>query len=216
MITALIASIPERENMLKRTVESLRPQVDHLKVSLNGYTHIPDFLEKKEYIVLDNSMGDAAKFYFADKCRGYILTCDDDIIYPCGYAAYMIQGVQQYQCAVTLHGRNYSRPVIGFQQSFTGYPCLGDVATDTHVDVGGDGVMCWNTDFLKVKFSDFKQKNMSQLYFSKLCKEQNVKIMCLAHRSGYLGYMNPQDTIWDQENRKGFIKQTELLKEFLK
>jgi hypothetical protein len=87
---------------------------------------------------------------------------------------------------------------------------------DTKVDVGGDGVMCWHTDFLKVKFSDFKQKNMSQLYFSKLCKEQNVPIMVLAHQAGYLGYMNPAWTIWEEESKNGFVRQTELLKTFLK
>ena len=92
----------------------------------------------------------------------------------------------------------------------------GTYYTGISIDVGGDGVMCWNSDFLKVKFSDFKQKNMSQLYFSKLCKEQGVDIMVLNHRAGYLGYMNPVNTIWEQEAKKGFVKQTALLKTFLK
>lgn len=213
---ACIASLPEREEMLKKTVESLRPQVDQIYVSLNDYDHVPDFLVKEKFVLLNNMMGDAAKYYFVEKLEGYIFTCDDDLIYPPGYAEYMIQGLEKHPgCVVTLHGRSYSRPVIGFQQIFRGYPCLGDVWEDIAVDVGGDGVMCWHTDFLKVKFSDFKQKNMSQIYFSKLCHEQGVDIMCLKHKEGYLGYMNPTDTIWEQEARKGFIKQTELLKTFL-
>lgn len=215
MRTALIASIPDRERMLKKTVESLRPQVDNIFVTLNDYDHVPVFLKKGEYVILDNSMGDAGKFYFAENLIGYLFTCDDDLIYPKGYADYLMVGVDKYKCACTLHGRNYPRPVIGFQKAFIGYPCLGDVMENIKVDIGGDGVMCWHTDFLKVKFSDFKQKNMSQLYFSKLCKEQGVKIMCLKHKAGYLGYQEPAWTIWGEENEKGFVKQTELLKEFL-
>jgi hypothetical protein len=213
--TALIASIPEREDMLKLTVASLRPQVNRIFVSLNGYDHVPDFVDTDEYVLLDNSMGDAAKFYFAEQCKGYILTCDDDLIYPLGYVDKMVAGVEKYKCPCSLHGRFYSRPVMGFQESFFGFPCLNDVMTDVEVDVGGDGVMCWHTDLLKIRFEDFKQKNMSQLYFSKVCHEQGVKIMCLAHRTGYLKYQFPGYTIWDESAKEGFKKQTELLKSFL-
>jgi hypothetical protein len=214
---ALIASIPEREQMLQKTVESLRPQVDKVYVTLNGYDHIPDFLTGCEVIQLDNSKGDAGKFYFAERLKGYIFTCDDDLIYPPDYVQFMINGLYRYpECAVTLHGRKYSRPIQGFQRAFEGFPCLGDVKEDIAVDVGGDGVMCWHTDDLKIKFDDFKQKNMSQLYFSKLCKEQSVPIIVLAHKTGYLGYQNPAWTIWDESSKEGFVKQTELLKTFLR
>ncbi len=216
MVTALIASIPDREKALEKTVESLRHQVDQVCVTLNDYDHVPEFLFDCKTIILDNSMGDAGKFYFAEKCEGYLLTCDDDLIYPSGYVDKMIKGLEKHPgCVVTLHGRVYSRPVVGFQQAFRGYPCLGDVMVDVPVDVGGDGCACWNSDTLKVRFSDFLQKNMSQLYFSKLCKEQNVPIICLAHREGYLKYMPPKETIWDQSFREGFVKQTALLKTFL-
>ena len=216
MKVVLIASIPEREQMLERTVRSLRNQVDEIRVSLNDYKHIPKFLSKNECIILDNSMGDAAKYYFADQFKGYILTCDDDLIYPPNYVNYMIRATERYnECAVTLHGRDYSRPVIGFQQAFKGYPCLGDVLEDIEVDVGGDGVMCWHTDYLKVKFEDFKSKNMSQLWFAKLCIEQQVPIICLAHKEGYLKYQYPTWTIWDEANKEGFREQTALLKTFL-
>ena len=213
---ACIASIPEREYMLAKTVASLRKQVDQVFVSLNGYDHIPDFLQDCTYEILDNSKGDGAKFYFVEYLNGYIFTCDDDLIYPPDYVDYMIKGIEKYpKCAVTLHGRDYDRPVINFGLLKAGYPCLGDVAEDKQVDVGGDGVMCWHTDYLKVKFSDFLQKNMSQLYFAKLCYEQNVPIVVLKHQKGYLNYMNPEWTIWEESYKEQFAKQTELLKSFL-
>jgi hypothetical protein len=212
---ACIASIPDRESMLEKTVESLRDQVDEIYVTLNDYNHIPVFLKDCKTVILDNSKGDAGKHYFAEQLEGYILTCDDDLIYPLGYVDKMIEGVNRYNCACTLHGRNYVKPIINFQQNFIGYPCLNTVITDKEVNVGGDGVMCYHTDFLKVKYSDFKEKNMSQLYFAKLCKEQGVKIMVLNHKSDYLEYQYPTWTIWDESSKNNFKEQTELLKSFL-
>ena len=217
MKVAMIASIPEREQMLERTVESLRPQVDEIRVALNEYSKIPAFLNKHEVVMLDNEKGDAGKHYFADQFEGYLLSCDDDLIYPPDYVEKMIAGVDQYKCACTLHGRVYNyRPILNFQMAFIGYPCLSTVQHDTRVDIGGDGVMCWHTDFLKIRYEDFKSKNMSQLWFSKQCIEQGVKIMCLAHGGDYLTYQGPKWTIWDESAKNGFKEQTELMRTFLK
>jgi len=215
MKVALIASIPEREQMLERTVRSLRNQVDKIRISLNDYKHVPKFLNKKECIILDNSMGDAGKFYFADQFKGYIFTCDDDLIYPSDYVRFMIAGIRRHYCVCTLHGRNYIGQITNFQQGFNSYPCLGDVSKDIQVNVGGDGVMAYHTDIIQFSFSDFKSKNMSQLWVAKKCKEQGMRIMILAHKADYLKYQFPAWTIWDEAAKSNFIKQTELLKTFL-
>ena len=217
MRVAMLASIPEREKMLEKTVESLRPQVDEIRVALNDYPYVPKFLSKREVVMLDNSKGDAGKHYFADQFEGYLLTCDDDLIYPSGYVEKMIAGVKEHHCACTLHGRVYNyRPILNFQMSFIGYPCLETLRRDVRVDIGGDGVMCWHTDFLKIRYENFESKNMSQLWFSKQCLEQDVMIMCLAHEGDYLTYQRPQWTIWDESAKNGFREQTELMRTFLK
>ena len=210
-----IASIPEREKMLRETVYSLRYQADEIFVAFNNYDHIPDFLGRNECIQLNNLTGDAAKFYDISLREGYILTCDDDLIYPLDYVEYMISGVYKYKCPCTLHGKTYTIPVIAFNQILNNYQCLSDVKGDGRVDIGGTGCMCWHSDYLKIKYSDFKSKNMADLWFAKICHEQNVKIMCLDHRKGYLNYQGPVTTIWDEEKAKGFIEQTKLLKTFL-
>jgi len=213
---AFIASIPEREKMLEKTVASLRNQVDELRVSLNEYHHIPKFLHEKEVVLLDNSKGDAAKFYFADRFKGYIFTCDDDLIYPPNYCDYLIQAVNKYKCICTLHGRKYPRPVIGFQHVLLGYPCLGSVPYDIQVDVGGDGVMCYHTDFFNITYDEFTKKNMSQLFVARKAYELGVKIMGIRHEYNYLTYQNPEWTIWDDSMKNDFKEQTEFLKGFLK
>lgn len=217
MRVAMIASIPERESMLEKTVESLRPQVDEIRVALNDYPYIPKFLSKREVVMLNNEKGDAGKHYFADQFDGYLLSCDDDLIYPPNYADKMIDGVDKYNCACTLHGRVYNyRPILNFQMSFIGYPCLSTVKEDVMADIGGTGVMCWHTDFLKIRYEDFKSKNMSDLWFAKQCIEQGIKIMCLAHDGDYLTYQIPAWTIWDESAKNNFKEQTELMRLFLR
>ena len=46
MITVQLASVPEREAMLEKTIKSLRPQVDKIWVGLNKYQHRPKFLRE--------------------------------------------------------------------------------------------------------------------------------------------------------------------------
>jgi hypothetical protein len=217
MKTVLIASIPERELMLKKTILSLASQVDRIYVSLNNYDYIPKFLKPYNAILTDNSKGDSERYRFVDDIKGYIFTVDDDLMYPANYINTLIKGVDKYRCVCSLHGRSYpNRPIRGFQKDFNGYPCLGDVMQDTLVDVGGTGVMGWHSYYLKVRYENFGAANMADIWFAKLCYEQNIKIVCLAHRQGYLKYQYPLDTIWDQENKKGFIEQTKLLRSFLK
>jgi hypothetical protein len=210
-----IASIPERQDMLRKTVESLKGQYDNLYVALNNYPSVPSFLKKAEVVQLDNSMGDAGKFYFVEHLHGYVFTCDDDLIYPPDYVKYMVQGAVRYGCAVTLHGKTYPRPFKSFGETLGNYRCLEAVDSDGWVDVGGTGVMAWHTADLKIKYSDFKSKNMADCWFAKTAHEQGVRIMCLAHKKDNLAYQHPQQTVWIEEKAKGFKEQTEILKSFL-
>lgn len=215
MITVQIASIPDREEMLKKTVESLRPQCDKIFVGLNSYDHVPAFLNEGEYKFFDNSTGDAVKFYGAENLDGWVLTCDDDLIYPDGYVNMMMWKVYQYQSPATLHGKIYPRPVVAFNKHTQVYRCLNYVEKDEWVDVGGTGVLCYHTDLVKVKYSDFKLANMADLWFAKICKDQGIDIICVAHQADYLTYQSPNETIWDVSKEMGFEVQTKVLKSIL-
>jgi len=215
MIKVRIASIPEREHMLSRTISSLRPQINKLFVALNGYDHIPNFLQEGEYELIDNSMTDAARYYGVENDDGYIFGCDDDIIYPPDYVDYMISKVEQYQSIVTLHGKSYSHSHIHFLKAKEIHRCLGDVHQDVQVEVGGTGVMAWRSDMLKIKYEDFKSPNMADIWMAKLAWGQGVKIMCVAHTRKYLKYRTVQDTIFRRERKKGGLEQTNLLRTFL-
>lgn len=212
-ITAQIASIPARRHMLRQTVESLRPQVDRIFVSLNGYPDTPDFLQPGEYIHLDNSTGDAAKFYNVENISGYLLTCDDDLVYPPGYVQYMISNLHKYNAITTLHGKIYPRPVTRFVDFTTNVRCLFNWSEDIQVDVPGTGVTCLHTDMIDIRYSDFKIRNMADIWLAQLAHLQNVKIMALAHPADYLTYLQPAETIYTEEKQKGFEIQTQILQE---
>jgi hypothetical protein len=212
MITAQLASIPEREASLKLTVDSLRPQVDKLLVALNGYDCVPCFLNNGEFVCLDNSKGDAAKFFDIEYLSGYIFTCDDDIIYPANYCEYMISKIKEYRSIVTLHGRVFPRPYIGYKVGESLH-CLRSVVKDTLVDLGGTGVMAWHSDLLKVRYSDFPAPNMADVWMAKLAHEQDVSIVCAAHPERFIKFISYENTIWNKEKVNNFKRQDEILRE---
>ncbi len=217
---AQIASIPGRVETLKLTVSSLLPQTDMIFVALNGYTEVPGFLEGQDkvvYSLMDNSLGDAAKFYDVDRRNGYFLTCDDDLIYPQGYVGYMIEGIKRHGGIVSLLGKRYdNRPITSFRSGYTSlYRCLTTNATDKEVHLGGTGVMAFHTDSLKLSVDDFKRKNMADVWLAKAAAEQGVKITVLAHPSRYVKHKFYSRRIWITE-RGNDKYQTEILNSFLK
>ena len=86
MIIANIATIPEREQLLEKTVNSLKNQVDIIFICLNGHAKIPNFLIGSKNIIIqlsDNKKGDAGKFWLYCTANLQIADwffCDDDII----------------------------------------------------------------------------------------------------------------------------------------
>ncbi len=217
MITVQIATLPDRD--VVPTIYSLYDQVDKIVICFNGHKEIPFWakdIRKIESHLMDNSLGDAAKFFEIDKKSGYLFTCDDDLIYPDTYVQDMIEKIEEYHCPVSLHGRCFDvRPIKSYYHSATKkYRCLGDVSDCYQVDVGGTGVMAWRSDMLKISIEDFPVKNMADIWFAKLCHEQGVNIICVKHPAKYLGYIHPISNIYDDTN-KADSYQTQIINTFL-
>lgn len=114
-VVACLATYPPREDMLKDSINSLMGQVDHIFVYMNAYSHVPDFIQHMaevdalSYVIAsENRLRAAGKFFWAD-CGGYILLCDDDIIYPPDYRVRMVKEINRYdrQAVVGLHGKRF-------------------------------------------------------------------------------------------------------------
>ena len=216
MITAQLCTIEERQHSFSLTYKSIRPQVDVMVVMLNGFKekeYVYDY--NVQWIFRTNDMTDANKFYHIEDVEGYVVICDDDLLYPPDYVKKMIAGVDKYKCVVSLHGRTYKKPFQDFYHIERNYRCLGTVLKDVEVDICGSGVMAYHTDFLKLKYSDFELPNMADVFVSKIAHQQKVKMMVLAHKEGYLKHTTHAETIFRIENDKKFVRQTEILKTFL-
>jgi len=220
MTTFGIATLKERENTFIKTIGSIYNQVDHIIAVLNLYETVPDWLKglpKVKAVIGDNSLGDAGKFLEVERCDDYYFSGDDDLYYPATYVSDMINAIDKYHCIVTLHGKIFAkRPIYSYHKSFTtNIHCLRACERDTEVDVGGSGVMAFNTKDIKLNISEFKYPNMADIWVGKIAHEQGVKIMALAHQRNYLRYLHPKgDTIWHLTKKDPY--QTEVLNSFLK
>ena len=203
MVTAQIATIPDRSQLLKITVESLLPQVDQLNVMLNGYKKAPSFLNRPKitHYFLDNSKGDAAKFYGLINISGYVFTCDDDLRYPVDYVKTMILKLRQYDNEVILtnHGRIMNpKPVSNsYTDRQAAFHCLKEETQEAYLSIGGTGAMAWHSDYFFPDINKITIKNMADIWVAKFAHEQGCKILHNPHKEEWIKYLHPQNTIWD-------------------
>lgn len=206
MVTVNIASTPDRKEQLYHTVFSLLDQVDKINICLNNYKENPfEFMDRNSHKINvrfeDNSLGDAGRYLFLEETEGWYFTCDDDLIYNKYYIEDTIQRMTEnnYKIA-SYHGRTFIEyPIENYHKSQADkYRCLGDVETDTKVDVAGTGVCCFHTSNFKPSIDIFTDKNMSDVLFSCYAKEQGVDMYCLSHKSDYFRYQEVPNTIYEQ------------------
>lgn len=215
MITAHLATLPDRLHNLPTCLNSLAPHVDHIYVALNGHKEIPNLgIPNVTYKLCDNSQGDAHKFEFINSVSGLVLVSDDDLVWTKQGIDILVSKVGQYGCPCSLHGKKYGRPFRGFKYFTGNYRCLNTVTGDHEVDVIGSGTLMFDTSMVKLSMSDFPVKNMADIWISKLCHEQGVKMMAVEHRVGVVGYLPPPTTIWQQT--KDYTIHNRIIAGFLK
>lgn len=212
MRTIQIATLPNRVDLLEKTVESLYNQVDTINIMLNGHEKVPECCKKPKIntVILDNSTGDAAKFYGIERLKGLVFTCDDDLIYPKEYINHLENKLKEYKYKhiLSCHGRTMNKkPVKSYHRDRKeAFRCLYDVNQDSFVDVAGTGCMAFHTDTVKVRYTDFQHPNMADIWMAKVCYEQQVKQLVIKHKEGWIKYMEPPNTIFDERFWDGGIE----------
>lgn len=206
-VMAGIASIPERVGSLERTLASITPQVDQVFLSLNDYTEEPAFLDDFSNVtatVRRVNAGDAEKFAAVDDWDGYVITIDDDLLYPPDYVETLIAGIERYdrRRACSFHGGTTS----GFSARVHGAAtlkrlhCLATVAADDlDVNAVGTGVLGWHTAHVPIWRDIFRTPNMADVYLSCHAHRFGIPLAVLAHQQGWLEYILPDGmgTIYD-------------------
>ena len=92
MITANLATIKSRRYTLQGVIDSLKDQVDTVRVYANDY--VPEVKDAEVYTGEDYT--DNSKFYWLPKSEGIYLSCDDDLIYPPDYVETILEGMRKY------------------------------------------------------------------------------------------------------------------------
>jgi len=191
-ITVSMASMPQREAMLKKTVESILPQTDTLNVFLNDYKYVPSFLKHKKIVVARSQdfedFGSNAKFFWAEHIKGYHFTIDDDIIYPPDYIAYLIKAIESYhrKVVVGIHGVIVNHKVTNYYQDKRTIHFAASLKKSRYVTVLGNGTIGYHTQTLSLKLSDFLTRNMDDLWLAIQAKKQGVPLVCLTRKRKYL------------------------------
>ena len=220
-VYACLTTISDRTKSLEQTVNSLLPQVTKLFIYLHGYTPVtlPPFLENEKielaYDLEWGDKGDIDKFHFVRDLEGYILICDDDLIYPEDYAKRMILAIGRYErkAIITCHGTTvFPLPIANYYMDRICYPCLVEVPNEVEVQIPGTGVMGFHTD---IKFDPIlvnKTPNMADIWIAIWARTKEIPIYVEPHTAGWIKeseHIKQADTI----SGKAFYNNFPMVKE---
>ena len=193
MITVKIASIPERISQLEATIESFLKKVDSIQVYLNNYSFIPSFLNHRKICVFTSQeygdIGDIGKFYQIEQQNGYILTIDDDLIYPPDYVDSMVRKIDFYQRKVLIcvHGNILPKQKLtSYYKDKQGVHFEKELESDIKVDVPGTGTLGFHTDNIKISQQIFLSPNMSDIWLAVHAKENDISIISVERANDWV------------------------------
>ena len=216
-VTASIATIPSRLHTLEKTVASLLPQVDQLNVYLNGFDGIPDCVRHPNVSTATSQgygdRGDAGKFFWTGRTRGYYFACDDDLVYPPDYVSYLKQRIDDYgkRVIVSLHGALLKEPIESYYRDRESFSCLTPLPEDRFVHVVGTGVCAFHTAHVPIHPDVFSLPNMADIWLALFARANDIPLVVLQHPHSYVRYQIVPDTIYDRAMRDGDQLQTEII-----
>lgn len=213
-IVVWIASIPEREEQLKNTINSLYGQVDKIIVWLNGYKWIPQRLRKMKkckVVPSDNSKWDAMKFCMVDKVNGYYFACDDDLIYPEDYVKIMINKIEDNKrlAIVWLHWVIIHWKISSYYYDCQRFHFSMDMIRAKQVNILGTGTIAFHTDTIKLSIDDFKLSNMADIWLWIKAQELKVPMVCIERPKNMITQQKVDGSIWEL-HKDSDMTQTEL------
>jgi len=199
IVTANMATMPERIDIALKAIESIYNQVDLVRVYLNNFEEYPkDLIDDKIILMIDEDLKSTGKFYWALGENQYYFSIDDDLIYPENYVSEHIELIQKYnnQVAVSLHGKILNKTPINnfFKDGIKkNYRCLKKVTRNVYVHILGGGVSAFNTNHIQIDRKKFKYLYMDDIEVSIQLQKQKIPIIVRKHDSNYLHYLKPNN-----------------------
>lgn len=192
-IVAGMASIPSRKNLLRRIVQAMLPQVDHMFVCLNNYADTPGFLKREKVTVLRSEdagdIRDNAKFLPLFLTRGsfYFLGLDDDLDYPETYTARLIERVEAYErrAIVGVHGAVYPVSASSFKNRLVlHYRRM--LRHDIPVSVLGTGTVAAFGPLIRDCVGSYAHTGMADLLVAAAAKSAEIPLIAIARDADWL------------------------------
>jgi len=193
MILVKIASIPSRVRQLESTIGKLLGLVDRVEVYLNKYLAVPQFLNQPKIQVFTSQeygdRGDIGKFFQIEQAAGYVLTIDDDLIYPDNYIQTMVNKIDFYnrRAFVCVHANILPQFALSsYYQDKVGLHFEGVLEEDKRVDIAGTGTLGFHTDVIKLTSDIFLKSNMTDIWLGVYAKNKDIPIICIERAAGWL------------------------------
>lgn len=230
-VVAGMATFPKRFEASLEAINSIAPQVNTLMVCVNG----DEFYETEERYKLElphgvlrrvvfyapkYDMTDAGKFAaYNAPIYDYLLTCDDDLIYPKNYAKSIVNSAEKYGCPVSYHGYNLE-PGLSYRRARRDkIHCLHPAMEDGEREVIGTGVACWPKWSLGAWLDlDTWAPKMADLNAAQVAQAVGTKMVALKHLGQWILHsekVNRAETIW-AEVEKDDRAQTKKIMEWKK
>lgn len=219
-ILAALATVPGREEALRKCLLSLRPQVDKIHVVCHDMTTVPACVQElaDEAICEPDTRGSAAKLHWSGNHVGLYLGCDDDFLYPPDYVETMRRWVRRWKgrALVTCHGRVMKPDSVEFGNVHAFWPPQGPT-TGTWLNYPGGCAMAFDTR-LQVP-STVPGKNLEEAYLAVWGQYRKVPIWLVPHPDGWLKYLLKDDpkvpTIWTAEKKARFANRNAVFAPFI-
>jgi hypothetical protein len=222
--SANLATHPPRLESLRKTVDSLLPQVDVVRIYFNECDP-PEWATQNDKIHPVSghvNLTDNGKFYFLDHTEPdeIYFTCDDDIIYPPDYVATTLRWLERCPI-ITYHGKRINT-TGNYQNSyyFGGHYVFDFKATtqkNEYVHIPGTGVMA--IDLAKYRPSQLiahhPNQKMSDLVFAVQAAIDNQAILTPAHKGDWLKTTRNETSICVESQRADQTKHIELINKLI-
>jgi len=211
-ISAGMASIPTRLDLLPKVVSSVIDQVDRLYIFLNHYSEIPLCLKSgKIEIFRSQDHGNQSargKFWQCEKISGYFFTLDDDIFYPHDYVKRMVSQIEVYKRRALLgvYAESFKgKDITNFYNSAQKkkYALNAALEKDAPVHIIGTGTLAYHTDAIRLKLSVFKTIGGVDAWLAIAAQQMKVPMITIARPINWLTTpkRNISDSIFAQRRR---------------
>ncbi|MEV3806028.1 glycosyltransferase family 2 protein [Aeromonas veronii] len=201
-IYASLATMPSRLESLEKVIDRILPQVDEINVYLNNFTNVPEFLKHKNINIEksqnNGDLRDNGKFFFSDKITSsYIITVDDDIIYPQDYVQKLVSALATYKnkAAIGVHGVIFAENIEKYFTGRTVYGFNKSLCSDRIVNLLGTGTLCYHTDTLNLNHLDFKTTGMADIWTAIFAKRQQIPMICIKRPESWMKVFHNKNTI---------------------